>query len=209
MSIVNVYEPTTQNPYIINEKIPLILRTACTAGVNRSATVREYITPHIPIDSSICAQYGAEYGDYENKVIQYHTSHNDGFNELFGKEKATNVQALIFINALGYPKLKDDSVQILDEHHRYIYTDIIRNTFWTVKDEITPQNKNVFILINENEDVIKLVLKRLTEVGEPVDYVVLRVPDVIHTPSNKKIKSQSIEAYKEFIEIIKKLIVFV
>ncbi len=208
MSCVTIYEPTPNNPYLIDKQTPLILRTACTAGINRSATVREYICPNIPKNSLIFPQYGAEYGDYGNKDIQYHTLHSDGFIELFDKEKEINIQTSIF-NNLGYQKIGDDSVQILDEKHREVYKETIKQQFWTVKNHMTQDNKNVFILINENETVINLVLKRLIKINESVDYVILRIPDVIYTPANNKVKSQSVEAYKGFINIVKNLIEFV
>lgn len=44
---VNLIFPTHEKPYIIDSKIPIILRIACYAGVNRSATIREILKQEI------------------------------------------------------------------------------------------------------------------------------------------------------------------
>ncbi len=205
---MNIFEPTIDKPYVINTKTPIILRTACSAGINRSATVREYIKNNIHDKSVILQQYGAEFADYNNKNILNITLGKDGFNDLFGIDKQKNIQCVIF-NQLGYPEIGEYSTQVLKEEHRKDYKNIMVNYFWSVKMYDIRYKKNIFILVNENQDVIDLVIKRLSEIKENVDLVILRIPDIIRNGRNKNIKPQSKEAYEHFVNVIKKYITFV
>jgi hypothetical protein len=205
---MNIFEPSVHKPYVINKNFPIILRTACSAGVNRSATVREHIKNNTHDKSVILQQYGAEHGDYDNDEILHITFGKDGFNELFGTDKQQNIQAAIF-KEFGYPDIKNYSKQILKKEHVPDYKNAIQKYYWSVKFYGLNHKKNIFVLINENENIINLVIKRLKEVNENVDLVILRIPDIIRHPLNENIISQTKEAYIEFIDIVKKHIVFV
>ncbi len=205
-NIMNIFEPSIEKPYVINTKAPIILRTACSAGINRSATVREYVRHKIHNKSVVLQQYGAEFADYDNKKILNITLGKDGFSDLFGFDKQKNIQCVIF-SQLGYPTIGDYSTQVLKEEHRKDYKNILINYFWTVKIYGTNHKKNIFILINENQDVIDLVIKRLYETKEDVDLVILRIPDIIRDV--RHVKSQSKEAYQQFVNVVKKYIIFV
>lgn len=202
---VKIYEPSVSHPYIINRKETIVLKTACSAGVNRSATVREYVMSNISKNSVVYSQYGALHGDYDNKeIVTFTISNQDSFQQLFGCPKVQNIQTMIF-DQLGYARANHFGKIILDEKHKSIYKDMIIKQYWKSHNE---NYKNIFILINEEESVIELVYKRLSELNDPVDFVILRVPDIIYTPVDIKISPQSLDAYKSFLDIIKKLIVF-
>lgn len=200
MSKISIYEPLCSNPYTINTSEPITLRTACTAGVNRSATVREYIKSKISQDSFIFPQYGAFYGDYDNKdVVTFYVNEKDGFNEFFGLHKTQSMQAHIFKH-LKYEQLKDFEIQKLNDHDKTLYKNMIVEQYWKCNNIIT--NKNIFVIINDDQKVIDIVHKRLEETNIPVDLVILRVPDIIFEPTNPLIKPQSVEAYREFVSMI-------
>lgn len=200
---INIIYPNVPNPYKIHTDVPIILRTACSAGVNRSAVVREYIKNNVHKESTIYPQYGAEYGDYDNYKIVIHTISNDGFYDMFQNNKNSNVQ-MVIAEQLGYSIM--DKL-IIEEEHREDYKNKLIKTFWST----TPNNniKNIFILINEDQRIIDLVIKRLKEVNEDVDLVILKISDVIYYTQSKTIVSQSVEAYKSFIHLVKYFITFI
>jgi hypothetical protein len=204
---MNIIEPTVNKPYVIHKKIPIILRTACTAGINRSATVREYIKNNTHDKSVVLQQYGAKQGDYDNDEIFHITFGKDGFSELFGTDKQQNIQSAIF-SELGYPLIGDYDKQILKKEHTTNYKNAITNFYWSVKVYGLNHKKNIFVLVNEDQNTIDLVIKRLKDTNETVDLVILRIADTIRKPLDNNIKPQSKEAYEQFINIVKKYIVF-
>ena len=154
--MTSVYHPSPQSPYKFTKQ-PIILRTACTAGFNRSATVREYLKTKIHKFSVVHAQYGADYGDYHNdQIMCVNTTKPDGFYELFGCGKTPSIQASIFV-ALQHKLIDDNSLQVLDSHKNERYKNIILKTFW----RIDPSMKNVFVIINENDETIKKLILEL------------------------------------------------
>lgn len=202
---MKIIEPTINNPYKIPIDEPICLRVACTAGINRSATVREYIKNNIHNQSKIYPQYGAEYGDYDNdKIIMYSMINNDGFCEMFGKDKCDNIQMEI-ATELGYPLIEKNTHMIIKQGDKENYKTKLIESFWVTNNN----NKNIFIIVNENQNVIDLVAKRLEESKEMVDLVICKIPDIIYYPRDKKITSQSLKAYETFIDIVKTLITFV
>ena len=66
---VNLIFPTNENPYIIDSNTPIIIRTVCYAGVNRSATIREILKQKNHKDSVIFSQLG--YTPLETMDQQY------------------------------------------------------------------------------------------------------------------------------------------
>lgn len=209
MSKLTVINPTFEKPYVIDQLNPIILRVACSAGINRSAITRQYIKNNIHKGSIVFPQYGAQHGDYENGKIVCHQlfNLNDGFNELFGVAKCHNMQTIIF-KQLGYEVIANNyKGVVLDEDHRQQYAKQLIKLFWSTKDSGVDY-KNVFVLLNESEDVINLVIKRLEQMDEKVDLVVLKVADTIYNPIIEGIKPDSLESYEYFLNIVKKFIVF-
>ncbi len=82
---------------------------------------------------------------------------------------------------------------------------MILSMFWNIKTDL----KNVFVLINENDDVINTVIKRLAEANYLCDLVIIKEIDTIYKPNNDNIVSQSIDAYKIFLNNIKLYFEFV
>ena len=205
INTVKLFEPSSDNPYVISKQDPIILRTACSAGVNRSATVREYIKYNAHLNSIIYPQYGACYGDYDNdEIVTFTIINNDGFQQIFNTNKCQNMQTIIF-DQLNYTRPEDFIPNTLKHEHKQIYKEFMVKQYWSNNNKIY---KNIFILINEDEEVIKLVHKRLSEINDLVDFVILRLPDIIFEPIDNTIVSQSREAYQEFINAIKHLIQF-
>lgn len=191
--MATIYYPTPSNPYRFTRK-PIILRTACTAGVNRSATIREFVKCHIHKNSIVYAPYGALYGDYEKTIISVNSC-RDGFYDLFGYDKTRSIQSQIFLQ-LGYTLYDNMELQYLEIRDYKSYRNIINDQYWTFDNTL----KNVFILVNENQDVINSVIIKLK--NEIVDIVVLQIHDTIHRPQSANILPQSRDAYSAFIEAI-------
>jgi hypothetical protein len=177
------------------------LRTACSAGFNRSATVRELISRNIHPNSTVYPQYGALYGNYNSDRIGcIVTNINDGFVELFGNYKCPSVQEIIF-KEIGYRIQDDFDLQYINEKHHNRYRDNICQTFLKFDDT----NKNVFVLVNEDETIIDNMINMLkSHIGRNhIDLVIIRCPDIILYPNNNDIKPQSSVAYKTFINTMK------
>ena len=193
---VTIFEPNVPNPYYIPTDIPVVLRTACSAGVNRSATVRECVKNNIHPDSIIYPQYGAEYADFDNNKIIIHNIENDGFYNLFGENKVPNIQMNI-AKEIYSESYNPTLTHTILEKDRTAYKNMLIQKFWITNLQI----KNIFIIINEDQRVIDLTIKRLNESNEHVDLIILRIPDVIYYTHNN-IKRQSKEAYESFIRLI-------
>lgn len=207
--MLKIYRPTFSHPYTFSDG-PIILRTACTAGVNRSATVREFVSMYINPDSKIFPQYGAEYGNYNNEnIICVNVGAPDGFYDIFACDKSPSIQAILF-SKLGYTLCENKDWQYLQPEHKILYKELILDYFWKLDLSI----KNVFIIINENENVINAVIDQLQEqltkvdnVTENIDLVILEIPDIIYYPRNGY-ESQSKEAYSDFLMLVKQLLKF-
>ena len=205
---INIVKPTPDQPYIINNKDPIILRVACSAGINRSACVREYLSKRMHPDSIIYPQYGAHFSDYENdQIIIHQISHGDGFVELFETNKVPNIQYSIF-QKLGTPcsgiiedTHKEYHLDMDQTHHIEKYKNELYDTFWNIEHE---GKKNIFILINEHQKTIDTVIQRLSDTGKSVDLVIINVIDTIYRPTSEHIKPQSYEAYCSFVHEISK-----
>lgn len=203
---MKVYRPTVDQPYKISSR-KVTLRVACSAGINRSATAREYLKTIISSDSIIYPQYGIEFGDYDRKKIKCHVTKVDGFKELFGHDKLTSVHAKLFYR-LGYKPKKNMTNKKpmvktkLKDTDKDKYKSMLIDYYWKF-DRIYD---NVFVLINRKPKVIKLTIKRLKDLNIPVDLVILNLHDIIRFPKNKDIKPYSIESYKLFLDKVKKLI---
>lgn len=208
MSKLTVIKPSSQNPYVIDPNNPIILRVACRAGVNRSAITRQYIKNNIHPHSVVFPQYGAYCGDYESgKIGNYQKITNDGFNEVFGVSKCINMQGIIF-KQLGYGDVTEyNKGVILDEDHRQIYAKQIIKLFWSTKDSNVGY-KNIFVLINEDKEIINLVKKRLEQMDEEVELIIMKIEDTIYKPVVEGILPNSKESYQYFLDIVKSLIVF-
>jgi hypothetical protein len=190
---LKIFEPTLSNPYEIDTSVSIIFRIACTAGVNRSATLREYLKTKVPL-GIFYPQYGANYGDYDNPEIAcVRTLESDGFKKLFGHDKFPSLQVIIF-DALNYPISDHMALQKLNNSDREKYRNIIMKYYWNIGD----QAKNVFIIINELDETINIVKNKLLEINKPIDLVILRIPDIIHEPSDN-IQPYSKEAYENFV----------
>ena len=227
MSIA-VYNPTKKNPYVFGNK-PICLRTACSAGINRSATVREYIKKQLHPDSYCYPQFGAVFGDQDHSKITGYIFHKlDGFYHLFGTPKCQNLQSIIMAK-LGY-KVQlddgtvDDSAEELDfcirqrldmgnSMHLNQYCYYLENFFWKTKTDQKEidfgvegnkdlSNKNVFVIINENVETINKVYLRLAASYEDVDLVVIREDDTIYN-SHPDVEPQSLLAYETFVSRIR------
>lgn len=212
---VNIFYPTKENPYCLPSE-PVILRTACAAGINRSAVVRQLLKEKLHPASRVYSQFGAYRGDYndDNKYIYaYHIDIRDGFYECFGVDKAPNLQSIIFKN-MGYEKPTSNYkleanaiVHLLDSEHVNEYQANLEKYYWrttNIPDELKIVfSKNIFVLINEWDTTQNLVIKRLTEAGEDVDLVILAKSDTIESPIDTKIEPQSKLAYQLFIDDIK------
>lgn len=197
---MNIYEPTVDQPYKIPSD-PITLRVACSAGVNRSATVGQYLKTIISQDSIVFPQYGADYGDYDNNnIVAIHYFEPDGFKELFGCDKQMSVQAMIF-SKLGY-KFETRGRQQLRNIHKSGYKSMLSDYYWNFNSH----QKNVFVLINDDEETIRLVIKRLTDLNVPVDLVILRLADTIYYPKDPSVEKCTLEAYKSFLEDVKNLL---
>jgi len=193
--MVSIFEPSTSNPYKINKSEPTIFRVACSAGVNRSATLREYLKSNLSDFHMFYPPYGAHLGDYNNPTITcIRTLKPDGFTELFGCAKTPSIQAVLF-DKLFYPHMNDFESQKLNDMDKATYKELIIDYFWTIESE----KKNIFIIINDDEDTIHNVLTELLKLDRPIDLVILRISDTIYYPINNEIKSQSKEAYQHFI----------
>ncbi|QKF94841.1 hypothetical protein QKU48_gp1383 [Fadolivirus algeromassiliense] len=202
--MIKIHEPTKENPYRINKSEKIILRTACSAGVNRSAVVREILKRNISNDSIIYPQHGADYGDHDrNKIMCAKTDVPDGFNEIFGCKKSRNVQETLY-EKMGHDEPEEAQLKVLANDYREEYTRLIKDHYWSIDTKF----KNVFVVINNDEPVIDLVIKRLSELNVDIDLVILRLPDTIYYTDNPKIKSQSVEAYNQFIELVNPLFKF-
>jgi hypothetical protein len=175
---------------------------ACSAGVNRSAVVREYLRRYMDDNCKIYLQYGAKDGDPDANVIMAYdtTSKKDGFCSVFGKTKEKNFQKHMF-EILGY---NDSGSKItLQEKDKQKYRILLNHHYWNIE----PMKHNIFVIVNERDSVIELVKKRLLEVSKPVDLVVIKLKDTIYEP-NYNIPAQSEIAYKLFIEKIAPLFEF-
>lgn len=196
--MTNIYYPSTHNKYKIPISVPIFLRVACSAGVNRSATFREFLKNHISANSIVMPQYGAKYGDYEAKqIINFETNERDGFYDVFGVDKSPSMQSIIF-KKIGYAVVPDFTEQHLDmanNEHVEFYKSELLDTFWNVEKDMM----SVFVLINESEEVINCVIKRLA--GMKCDLVIVREHDCIYEPGNGIVR-QSGEAYRVFVSKI-------
>lgn len=197
--MTNIYYPTIYTPYNFNPQEKIILRTACSAGVNRSATVRKIIKKNINPASIVYRQYGAHYGNYKNdRIVSISNGPRDGYYQLFGSDKCPSVQATIFLE-LGYVLPDNMGLQYLEEEHRKAYTEMILEKFW----KFDPSLKNVFVLINEDDTVINNVIAQLNEINANIDLVIVKMTDTIYEPIDPNVKPQSKRAYEKFIELVK------
>lgn len=201
---VDLIFPTHEKPYIIDSKTPIILRTACYAGVNRSATIREILKQKIHKDSVIFPQYGAYYGNYNyDDIVCISTKQRDGFYEVFETDKSPSIQGLIF-SQLGYTPLETmEEQQYLERSHHKSYKTFIQEQYWTEPKLL----KSVFILSLTDPDIVSNVFHQLQESNISCDLVVLSLNDTIFKPSDPDIKPQSKEAYLEFIKIVNQYII--
>jgi len=202
--MLRIYYPSSTNRYVIDTSKPILLKTCCSAGVNRSATVREFLKNHIHRDSVIVPQYGAYYGDFDmNPITNFETNNLDGFVELFGVRKSPSIQSIIF-KELGYEKVPDFTPQFLDmdnENHVTKYKEMIGKLLWNIDTTTTTTMPNIFVIINEDTSVIRTVITRLTEANRDCDLVVIKERDTIYEPENG-IAKQSFDAYKIFVDKI-------
>lgn len=198
---MKIYKPTSKSPYKIPSR-PITLRVACTAGINRSAVVREYLKTIIDPDSVVFPQHGIKRGDYGNKKItcQY-TIKPDGFEKLFGCHKLDSIQVKIF-SQLGYKRKKHLERQTLKNKDKAKYKAALIDNYWKFDEKY----HNVFVLINKSSKIMKLTIKRLRDLNVQVDLVILKLTDSIHHTGNKSIEPNSKQAYKLFVDKIKKLI---
>jgi hypothetical protein len=198
--MINIFEPTPTSPYVFSAN-PITLRTACSAGFNRSATVRELISRNIHPHSIVYPQYGALYGDYNSDEIGcIVTNLKDGFIEVFGTLKSPSVQEIIFKD-IGYKIQNHPELQYIKKNHHDRYRHNICQRFLNFDNS----NKNVFVLINEDETVIDNTIKMLEEhLGKNhVDLVIIRCPDIILYPRDSNIKPQSSSAYRKFVSTVR------
>lgn len=199
--MTNIYYPSHSSKYPIPKDKPILLKTACTAGVNRSATVRQFIKNQIHLDSIVLPQYGAFYGDFDaNPITNFETNEPDGFTELFGTNKSPSMQSILF-KRIGYDSVPDFIPQELDMHnekHVTLYKESLLVDFWNVETTYP----SIFILINESEEVIECVIKRLTDSPYPCDLVILKEKDIIYEPTEVGVVAQSRRAYELFVEKI-------
>ena len=203
--MINVFEPTIESPYIIDTMGSAIFRIACSAGVNRSTTAREYIKSKVSTSNMFHRPYGADYGNYNNsEIICVRATESDGFTELFGHDKPPSIQALIF-DQLNYPISNHLALQKLMLVDRDEYKNIILDYYWNLE----PGHKNIFIIINDDKNVIENVQNELLKTNRSVDLVVLNIPDIIYYPIDPNIKPQSLEAYQYFIQIASQLFKFI
>jgi hypothetical protein len=196
---MQIYYPTPKHPFVMPMS-NVSLRIACSAGINRSATVREFLAMNMYDNCDIYYQYGAKYGDGDAKAIYAHdTTGYDGFCEVFDLRKKPNIQKVLF-EMLGHTF---DKKATLPESSREKYKQLLNKHFWNIK----PLEHNIFIIINDKQSVVDLVIKRLAELGEDVDLIVINLKDSIYDPPTG-IKAQSKEAYDEFLDKIEPLFVF-
>ena len=220
--MINTFEPTIKSPYVINTTGSAVFRIACSAGVNRSTTIREYIKSKVSKSNIFYQPYGAQYGNYNNsEIICIRTTESDGFAELFGHDKPPSIQASIF-DQLNYPVSNHLALQKLNDVDKNKYKNIIMD-YWNLfqecdripgkefshKGNIEPKSKNIFIIINDDKNVIENVRNELSKTNKSVDLVILNIPDIIYYPIDSKIKPQSLEAYQYFIQIASQLFEFI
>jgi len=138
---MNVYYPTKDNPYIIyNENFNLI-RCACSAGRNRSSTMKKYMENNLNNYITL-PQYGVSNETRDDNVIKKDNIHlvNDGYYDLFEEYKTKNIHTLILeemnTNSIclgpsethpGYLLFEE---QNLNDLHDYI--DFINFYFWDI-----------------------------------------------------------------------------
>ena len=206
---VTKYVTSADTPYIIPSNHPIILRVACAAGVNRSATMRQYLISKIHSDSIVLPQYGAYYGDYERNPIQsFDIDEPDGFNDLFGLAKTQNIQSKIF-EQLGYPKVANHVANNMDmsnnSHVEFYKNQLI--SYWNLETIAKTNYKNIFILVNHHQNCQDIAFKRLSDANVAVDYVIVPVDDFINRPINPDMNPHSKEAYEEFYNMIIKHVV--
>lgn len=198
---MNIFYPTINKPYKIETKKPIVLKTACMAGINRSATTREWLKTKINQNSIIYNQYGAYYGDYHNSdIVAFAVNKEDGFNSVFGTSKQPNVQTILF-KFLGYSEKQDFVPNTLKPEDKDKYRKLILKNYW-LKEYDIPQ---VYVLINEHETIINKFINQMKKYNYKGDLVILNLEDTIYKPQNG-IKPQSEEAYRLFISKLEKLI---
>ena len=204
--MLSIYYPSISNPYKFDLTVPVILRTACSAGVNRSATVRELLKGKLCTGSICFPQYGADDGNYQNQlIISTSTRQTDGFCEIFLTDKCLSVQSILF-EMCGYTLLGGMEPQVLKKSHHDLYKDHILKYFWTSCQGINM--KNIFVIINTDKVIIQNVIDQLKEINMTCDLVILELEDIIYWPINTNIKPQSKAAYEEFIKMVKMLLHF-
>jgi hypothetical protein len=208
--MVTIYEPSASNPYEINTNIPMVFRIACRGGVNRSTTLRQWLKTSLPEINIFYPPYGADGGNYKNsKITCIRQLHSDGFNELYGQDKEPNIQSMIF-DMLNYPigkQYPNETVtrQNLNEPDRPEYTKLLMEYFW----KIDTSKKNIFVIINEHEDIIQSVQDQLIELNQPIDLVIIRMHDTIRLPLNESLEPYSKSAYEAYLKEITQFFRFV
>jgi len=177
-------------------------------------------------NSIVYPQYGAQFGGAQSTSISQEKSGNyiydkiacintsarctrsfcetlcqqDGFIELFGNYKSPSIQESIF-REIGYDIEDHAELQYIDQRHHAKYKNILCNTYL----KFNSRYKNVFVLINNNQDVIDDTINLLKNHIENnyVDLVIVKCDDTIIHPIDRNIKAQSLEAYIQFVEMIR------
>lgn len=206
--MIRIYEATPKNPYVFPSH-PITLRTACSAGFNRSATVRELIRRNVHPNSVIFPQYGARYGHYDNPRIGCVSTkcrgYNDQFHTVFGVRKVECIQEILF-QKLGYTIRDVPEIQNINMQDHKEYRDLISNEYLNFDNSLY----NVFVLINEDMTVIRNTIELLKRhVGEnTLDLVIVKLDDTIWEPRRVYVLPQSEEAYREFISEVRQFFKF-
>src|SRR5436190_9610124 len=142
---MKLFEPTFENPYVIDDKILASFRNICFAGINRSILTRELIKFNLNNNHTFHPTYG---GGLIDEAVMCDSF--DGYNILFGKPKEYNIQTQIFIK-LGYTNFKPYyNVKLLTEHEDEF--DSLIEQYWTFNSNL----KEIVILTLENENIISL-----------------------------------------------------
>jgi len=201
---IRIYYPTDKSTYHFGKR-PIILRTACSAGFNRSAVVREIIKRNIHPESVVYPQYGVFLGNYSNQAVGcVNTNLRDGFFEYFGCDKVPSIQATIF-EALGHMPSLHEKVFYLPQYEQERYRDVIHDYYWNFDSTY----QNVYVIVNEDKEIIKSLINQLRKTARTnVDLIVINLPDTICQPEESHVIPQSAHAYHNFVKKIKQYFSF-
>jgi hypothetical protein len=191
---MKVFEPTFDNPYFIDDNIPTEFRNLCYAGLNRSASTRQFLKSKLSNNHKFHPTFG--YG-LEHEAVP--PDLNDGFNLLFGTAKEPSYQTQMFIK-LGYNNLKPYVTVKLLADHELEYEELF-DEYW----EFDPNYKQVVIITIDDEHLISELKEALLESN--VDLVIIRVPDSIYNCESDLVP-MSYEAYSRFVNKISKYFTF-